>query len=43
MAEMKAPTTPNWKIALAWTIVLIPFVWGIVNTVQSSLALLHLR
>ena len=43
MTEMKAPTTPNWKITLAWIIVLVPFVWGIVNTVQSSLVLLHHR
>jgi hypothetical protein len=41
MAETKAPTTPNWKIVLAWIIVLIPFVWGIVNTLRSSLALMR--
>jgi len=41
MTELKAHRTPRWQIALSWIIVLIPFVWGIVNTLRSSLALMH--
>jgi hypothetical protein len=41
MTEMKAHRTPRWLIVLSWTIVLIPFVWGIVNTLRSSLALMR--
>ena len=41
MTEIKAHRTPRWQIALSWIIVLIPFVWGIVNTLRSSLALMR--
>jgi hypothetical protein len=33
--------TASWKVVLAWTIVLIPFIWGIYYTVRSSLALMR--
>jgi hypothetical protein len=41
MTEIKAHRTPRWQIALFWTIVLVPFVWGIVDTLRSSLALMR--
>jgi hypothetical protein len=41
LTEIKIHRTPRWQIALAWIIVLIPFVWGIVNTLRSSLALMR--
>jgi hypothetical protein len=28
--------TPMWKIVLAWTVVVIPFAWGIAQTVKTA-------
>jgi hypothetical protein len=33
--------TPNWKVALAWLIVILPAAWGIAQTVRKSLPLFH--
>jgi hypothetical protein len=41
MTEIKGHRTPGWQIALSWIIVLIPFVWGIVYTLRSCLALMR--
>jgi hypothetical protein len=38
--EAKAKT-PNWKIIGAWTVVMVPFLWGIFQTLHSAMALIR--
>jgi hypothetical protein len=40
MANLVGGSTPKWKIVVAWLVVLIPFLWGITDTLRSSLRLL---
>lgn len=35
----KATATPVWQIILAWTIVSIPFAWGVFEAVKASFRL----
>lgn len=37
---MEAETkTPTWKIVGAWALVMVPFLWGIAQTMRSAMNL----